>query len=151
MKKLFALSLALLLLLTLLGCSAIRAGTGASSYLTRNEVADIIKEDIETVYSRLESLITSPSGEAYIHDLRSIDLWWFPSLIWEENGVTITVRGDFSVDAVQIDDALIDTGKKAALEKAVTAAVAKAVKTAKDEAQAEMSKLAGGMGLGDLL
>lgn len=69
-----------------------------------------------------------------------------------ESGVTASVRGDMSVAAVKIDPEQAPVSDMPRLEKAIVNAVNRALESAKKEAGAEMSKLAGGLGgLSDML
>ena len=67
-----------------------------------------------------------------------------------QDGITVSVRGDMSVTAVKIDPDEAPVSDLEKLGKAVSDAANKALDSAKKEAEAEMSKLAGGLGLGGL-
>jgi DNA-binding YbaB/EbfC family protein len=64
--------------------------------------------------------------------------------------VKVVAKGDMTVAEVRIDPKLAQTGGEK-LENAVVAAVNGALAGAKKEAGREMSRLAGGLGLGDLM
>lgn len=69
-----------------------------------------------------------------------------------EHGVTVSVRGDMSVAAIKIDSEQAPLSDVPRLEKAIAGAANKALESAKKQAGAEMSKLAGGLGgLSDML
>lgn len=65
--------------------------------------------------------------------------------------VKAVARGDMTIEAVRIDPKAITGLKPEKLEKAVTIAVNGALSAAKDMAAAEMSQMAGGLGLDGLL
>ncbi|MFO7870861.1 MAG: YbaB/EbfC family nucleoid-associated protein [Kiritimatiellia bacterium] len=61
--------------------------------------------------------------------------------------IKVTARGDMSLESIEIDPELIDRGKAAELEQAVTGAVNEALAKARKQAGKEVSGLAGGLGL----
>jgi DNA-binding YbaB/EbfC family protein len=67
------------------------------------------------------------------------------------DGITVGVRGDMTVTSVAIEPEMVAPEKKEQLERRLVSAMNKALTAAKKEAEGEMSKLAGGLGLGDLL
>lgn len=70
---------------------------------------------------------------------------------YSTGGVTATARGDMTIVSLKIAPESIDPSKIDRLEKAVTNAVNGALANAKKLAGSEVSKLAGDMGLGNLL
>ena len=68
--------------------------------------------------------------------------------------VNALVNGEFTLLSIEIDDELIKSTDKKAIEKAVLSAVNSAVNSSKDFAAAQMKEITGGMnipGLSDLL
>ncbi len=61
--------------------------------------------------------------------------------------VTVTARGDMSIERIAIDPKVVDPDDVDMLEDLVLAAVDGAIKAAKEMAAEEMGKLTGGMGL----
>ena len=61
--------------------------------------------------------------------------------------VTVTARGDMSIERIAIDPKVVDPEDVEMLEDLVLAAVDGAMKEAKDMASQEMAKITGGMGL----
>ena len=62
--------------------------------------------------------------------------------------VTVTVRGDKTVQSVKIDPACVDPDDVEMLEDLIVAGVNAAIKEAADTVEREMAKITGGMGLG---
>ena len=65
--------------------------------------------------------------------------------------VNVVARGDMSIESITIDPLSIDPEKADRLHELIVTGVNGALKAAKKKAGSEMSKLAGGMGLGDLM
>ena len=65
--------------------------------------------------------------------------------------VKVVARGDMSIESITIDPLSINPDKADRLEELLVAGINGALKAAKKKAGSEMSKLAGGMGLGDLM
>jgi len=64
--------------------------------------------------------------------------------------VTVVARGDMSIDSIKIDPKLVNSSDTGRIEDLVVSAVNGALQVAKKQAESEMSKLAGGLGLGDI-
>ena len=66
-------------------------------------------------------------------------------------GVRVVARADMYIESIKIEPAVIDSRDSDRIEKAVLLAVNDALGAAKDGAVSEVSKIAGGLGLGDML
>jgi nucleoid-associated protein EbfC len=66
-------------------------------------------------------------------------------------GITVTARGDMAIQTIKVAPDALDPMRIERLEKNLVQAVNGALANAKKLAGSEVSKLAGGMGLGDLL
>ena len=66
-------------------------------------------------------------------------------------GIKVVARGDMCIESIKIEPGIIDSRNPDRLEKAVLSAVNNALDAAKKEAGHEVSKIAGGLGLGDML
>jgi len=65
--------------------------------------------------------------------------------------VKVVARGDMTIDSITIDPQSVDPSNVARLQELLVNAVNGALKAAKKKAGSEMSKMAGSMGLGNLL
>jgi DNA-binding YbaB/EbfC family protein len=70
---------------------------------------------------------------------------------YSSGGVTVVAKGDMTIQSVKIAPDAVDTSRMDRLEKHMVSAVNGALANAKKMAGSEVSKLAGTMGLGDLL
>jgi DNA-binding protein YbaB len=67
------------------------------------------------------------------------------------HGVAVVVRGDMTVKSIRLDPACVDAAKIEGLQDSIARTVNDALLTAKKEAGKEMSRIAGGMGVGNFL
>ena len=65
--------------------------------------------------------------------------------------VVVVATGDMTIKSIKVDPAIVDSSQVEKLEGVLVRGVNGALKTAKKEAAREMSRIAGGMGLGGLL
>ena len=73
------------------------------------------------------------------------------SIEGSSGGVKVVAKGDLSIESIKIDPKLMDPSRPENLERTVVAACNNALGAAKKLAGGEMSKIAGGLGLGDLM
>ncbi|MDI6773916.1 MAG: YbaB/EbfC family nucleoid-associated protein [Verrucomicrobiota bacterium] len=65
--------------------------------------------------------------------------------------VKVVARGDMSIESIAIDPQSVDPANVARLQELLVAGVNGALKAAKKKAGGEMSKMAGALGLGNLI
>jgi len=70
---------------------------------------------------------------------------------YSTGGVTVVAKGDMSIESIKLGPDAIDPSRLDRLEKSLTNAVNGALGNAKKLAGSEVTKLAGDMGIGDLL
>ena len=65
--------------------------------------------------------------------------------------VKVVARGDMTIESIVLEESLFDPAKKPKVERLIAEAINGALEAAKKKVGAEMSKMASGLGLGDLL
>ncbi|MCX7590370.1 MAG: YbaB/EbfC family nucleoid-associated protein [Kiritimatiellae bacterium] len=65
--------------------------------------------------------------------------------------VKVIVRGDMTIESIGLDESLLEPAKKVKVERLLVEAVNGALEAAKKKVGGEMSRMASGLGLGDLL
>ncbi|MCJ8329719.1 MAG: YbaB/EbfC family nucleoid-associated protein [Lentisphaeria bacterium] len=68
-------------------------------------------------------------------------------LVYEGNGVKVTVTGDMAVKKVDIDQELVDSKDKEMLEDVILVAINAALTSAREETEKQMSGITGGLNI----
>lgn len=74
---------------SIISCTAIPQSE--AKYLEKQEIIDLITHDRDLILDHLDSLVSTPNGVKNKVYFDEIDLWFFPHLVWDENGKTYEI------------------------------------------------------------